>query len=584
MRLLNLGGNVIEGNTALTGGAVHVFRYESTGSAYKFYIDGNEETFSVVSGSNDGSWFSTEATSITLYSIGAIRRSTGTILYHNGPINNLSVLDTDLTTVLLNVTGLGTSVTAWEDTIGSNDGTESGTFTRELVSASDANDQIDAYGTAISEPRLNTQQINLFGDGEYSSTPDSASLDLTTAATWEIWCEPIFLSSERPLISKFGTTGESSWELQVDVTSARLAFLMAGADGNFQRTEYWSLNTQGTSMLSVTFDGGVVKLYQDAALLTFLGFAGASAPTTLNAGTLPVIMGGRPVNGNIVRTFGGKFGSTKIYNVALTADEVLTNYNTQKSLYVTNGAAFSAEAQNYFDRLDVANDTTYIPYKQPLANYIDGLVTLGGAYWDTMKSAASFVGVGIKGITVPLRDGMTAITNNNFVTGDLNQLTGLKSDMAAKYLDTGTIGSDYEQNDCSMSTYMTSTTSWTTYIMGVGGFGSGTFAILAKNGEILARQMNATAKVLDSDAATFTGFVGTSRTTSTGFDGRANSITTPQTQASQIPQTTAMSVFTASAQNNTTDARLATYHVGPALNLATLEGLQATLISEIAAI
>jgi hypothetical protein len=28
-----------------------------------------------------------------------------------------------------------------------------------------------------------------------------------------------------------------------------------------------------------------------------------------------------------------KIGSTKIYNVALTADEVLTNYNTQKSLY-----------------------------------------------------------------------------------------------------------------------------------------------------------------------------------------------------------------------------------------------------------
>lgn len=228
-------------------------------------------------------------------------------------------------------TGLGND--PWADTIGSNDGTESGTFTRELVSASDANDQIDALGTAILEPRLNTQQLNLFGEGEYSRTPDSASLDVTTAATIEVWCEPIFLSNERPLISRYGTTGEMSWELQVDVTSARLAFLMAGADGNFQRTEYWSLNTQGTSMLSVTFDGGVVKLYQDAILLTLLGYAGIAAPTTLNAGTLPVIIGGRPVNGNIVRTFGGKFGSAKIYNVALTADEVLTNYNTQKSLY-----------------------------------------------------------------------------------------------------------------------------------------------------------------------------------------------------------------------------------------------------------
>jgi hypothetical protein len=47
----------------------------------------------------------------------------------------------------------------------------------QLVSASDANDQIDALGNAILEPRRNTQQLNLFGEGEYSSTPDSASLD-----------------------------------------------------------------------------------------------------------------------------------------------------------------------------------------------------------------------------------------------------------------------------------------------------------------------------------------------------------------------------------------------------------------------
>ena len=47
--------------------------------------------------------------------------------------------------------------------------------------------------------------------------------------------------------------------------------------------------------------------------------------------------------------------------------------------------------------MDTAGDTTYTPYKQPLANYIDSLVTLGGAYWDDMLSATSFVGVGIQG-------------------------------------------------------------------------------------------------------------------------------------------------------------------------------------------
>ena len=94
-------------------------------------------------------------------------------------------------------------------------------------------------------------------------------------------------------------------------------------------------------------------------------------------------------------------------------------------------------------------------YKQPLANYIDSLVTLGGAYWDDLESAASFVGVGIQGVTVPLKSTMTALTNNNFVAGDLNQLTGLKGDASTKYLDTGALDTQQSQNDVSLSVWVT---------------------------------------------------------------------------------------------------------------------------------
>ena len=58
-----------------------------------------------------------------------------------------------------------------------------------------------------------------------------------------------------------------------------------------------------------------------------------------------------------------------------------------------------------------------------------------------LTSAASFVGVGIQGITVPLRDGMTVPTNNNFVADDLDQLTGLLKDgTSLKSIDTNTVG------------------------------------------------------------------------------------------------------------------------------------------------
>jgi hypothetical protein len=82
-------------------------------------------------------------------------------------------------------TGLGND--PWKDTIGSNDGTESGAFTRELVAASDANDQIDAFGTAILEPRTNNEVVNLFGDGEKATTLASASLDTIKTVSGWIW-------------------------------------------------------------------------------------------------------------------------------------------------------------------------------------------------------------------------------------------------------------------------------------------------------------------------------------------------------------------------------------------------------------
>ena len=91
-----------------------------------------------------------------------------------------------------------------------------------------------------------------------------------------------------------------------------------------------------------------------------------------------------------------------------------TNINNHFSIYTP---AYSVEAQDYFNRLSAAGDSTYTPYKQPLANYIDSLVALGGAYWDDMLSATSFVGVGIQGITVPLRDGMTVPTTEQLCCG-----------------------------------------------------------------------------------------------------------------------------------------------------------------------
>ena len=241
-------------------------------------------------------------------------------------------------------------------------------------------------------------------------------------------------------------------------------------------------------------------------------------------------------------------------------------------------APFSPEATNYFSRLDAAGDTTYVDYKQPLANYIDSLVTLGGAYWDTMESSTSFVGVGIQGVTVPLRDGMTVPTQNNFVAGDLDQLTGLKGNASTKYLSTGVNATDLSQNDTSISVYVTAAPTGTTLLAGA--FAGGVEYLTLRSTPTLSNASIFTGPFTSFGTPLGVGLLGASRSDSANQDRRSNQINYPEARASITPQSATLTIFATSGVAPT-DARLATYHAGPALDLATLEGLQATLLAEI---
>ena len=247
----------------------------------------------------------------------------GVSSYYEGLIFKLEIAG------ISSYTGLGND--PWKDTIGSNDGTESGTFTRELVTASDANIQIDALGTAISEPRLNTQQINLFGEGEYSSTPDSASLDLTTAATWEVWGNFYGVpASTQQILTKQGDAGagKRSWIIQkLNTGAAGEARFLQFSASDVATIATVSGIPDSVGMLSFTLDqsSGILAYFNGVPLTV-----SAHTPAIIGVSDAPVVIGS---NAALLNIYDDKVGSTKIYNVALTAAEVLINYNTQKSLY-----------------------------------------------------------------------------------------------------------------------------------------------------------------------------------------------------------------------------------------------------------
>ena len=249
-------------------------------------------------------------------------------------------------------------------------------------------------------------------------------------------------------------------------------------------------------------------------------------------------------------------------------------------------AQFSAEAANYFGRLSAAGDSTYYAYRQPLANYIDGLVTLGGAYWDDMLSAASFVGVGIQGITVPLRAGMVSATNvnNNFVAGDLDQLTGLKANGSTKYINTGASSSNLALNDASVSVFVTELDTTRAGYFGANStsgsmrlFGSATRQYGSDREQIDGNNVSAL-QIVSVDSLN-----GMSRDNASNFNfynGADNTVT----DLSTIAAGGDIYLFSNNAATRYSNPRIATYHVGPALDLATLDALQDTLIAEIAAI
>ena len=160
--------------------------------------------------------------------------------------------------------------------------TQVGTPDQQLITASDANDQIDALGTAISEPRLNTQVVNLFGEGGLVTTPAAASLDTIKTVSGWIWHD----------------------------ATARTVFDLGTP-------------TVGTTTTALTSSGFTGVTY----------FVNGASGTTLSAGWNHCVVASTAALATDDIDILAKSGSQIDYDVTLTVAEALVNYDAQKSLY-----------------------------------------------------------------------------------------------------------------------------------------------------------------------------------------------------------------------------------------------------------
>jgi hypothetical protein len=198
--------------------------------------------------------------------------------------------------------------------------------------------------------------------------------------------------------------------------------------------------------------------------------------------------------------------------------------------------------------------------------------------WNAIKASCILAGARtLGGALVPLTG--AAPTNFNFVAGDYDRKTGLIGDGVSNYLNANI--TDNEQgitlNNMHLSVYKTETGSTVNvrYLIGTND------SEIYTNATNLITQSRANAVI--SGAATDNNFIGWSRSTSTGYDRRVNSVTTAQVLASNSVANVNIGVFARTAPSIYSNHRLAFYSIGESLDLAKLDARVSTLITQIGA-
>jgi len=156
------------------------------------------------------------------------------------------------------------------------------------------------------------------GSSALVTVPDSASLDLTTGMTLEAWVNPsTSLTGWKDVVYK----GDDNYYLMGSSSSLgqpAAGGRYAGAYGEVFGTAALAPNTW--THLAATYDGAMLKLYVDGALVASQAQTGALTPST-NA----LSIGGDSLYGQY---FTGRIDEVRVYNTALTLAQIQTDLST----------------------------------------------------------------------------------------------------------------------------------------------------------------------------------------------------------------------------------------------------------------
>ena len=250
------------------------------------------------------------------------------------------------------------------------------------------------------------------------------------------------------------------------------------------------------------------------------------------------------------------------------------------------GLAYDADAQSYITAVETADGQALeVGVKDAINAFVVGCKSDG--IWNAIKASCILAGARtLAGALVPLTGG--APTNNNFVSADYNRETGLVGDGSTKYLDSNRTVTATSPTNYHQAVYMSEKPTVDGSFIRSDDVSTQRYLLYYNVSADETRAISGTlpSAYLGGAGSLEPGFKGVSRDNSSTFDARANS-TTSTTSASAGASTALTSfVFAGNVQGSATfysDARIAFYSIGEALDLAKLDARVTTLMSDIAA-
>jgi hypothetical protein len=194
------------------------------------------------------------------------------------------------------------------------------------------------HATLVNGPTFDGQNkgsISFDGAGDYVSIPNSSiinptnSITMSTIAYLDNWT-----------ISKYGKflskTQNGSWQLfhnHLNFGGYGFVGCLIFYGGAYRDVRYSTLNlSTGWHFIDATCDGRYLYLYVDSIRVSTydLGSTGIISTTTNH-----LVIGAEPGTGTSIDGdyFNGLISNTKIYNRALTADEIQQNFNATKGRF-----------------------------------------------------------------------------------------------------------------------------------------------------------------------------------------------------------------------------------------------------------